>query len=116
MPGLAESALYAAVGAALLEVLRDFVEHPLPVIGLHRTRSIEKQPAQSALPRVSLASRLIARLRAHKTAPSTNTAEGAAQVNAAKDGTYQPLPVPPNLPRRDAKKQRPDDIIKIELD
>jgi hypothetical protein len=119
IPGLMESALYAALGAAVLELLRDFVEHPLPVIGLSRAPAVEKQRP----PRVPLGQRLLARLRANRkqqpsnAAKSTAAAEStAAQVSVAKDGSYEPVPVPPNLPRRDAKKQRPDDVIKIELD
>lgn len=118
VPGLAESGLYAAIGAAVLEGLRDFIEHPLPMIGLPKSPS----RAQAApKPRATLAQRLLARMRPRRETKPAPAVE-AAQVSAAKaegparEGPYQPLPVPSNLPRRDAKKQRPDDIIKIELD
>lgn len=114
--GLFETALYVALLAALLETLRDFAERPLGVFG--RARATERQTVQSAQsvqPHVPLAHRLMTGLWALRKPARTQTAASAMNTEAHQE-TYQPLPVPPNLPKRDAAKQQPDDIIKIELD
>lgn len=107
VPGLLESALYASLAAAGLEAVRDFAEHPFPF-------------ARQATPqaqRASLFKGVISRLRKLRqpaAAASVQTQPGESL--SAEPGSYSPMPVPPNLPRRGPKKQRPDDIIKIELD
>lgn len=132
-PGMMESALYASIVAVLLEAVRDFIEHPLPVWGLARARAGAAFSADAPSPaHPSLASRLwarvsTARLRSkpasaqpdllEETRTVGDTPVGEAPVGGTPVlGTYQPLPVPPNLPHRDSQKKHPDDIIKIELD
>jgi hypothetical protein len=101
-PRLALATLAVSVAAAALETLRDFVEHPLPVPAAR---------APAAHPSAGVVQRAVRRLLALRR--PTRTQAGQAEARAE---TYQPLPVPPELPRRDAQKQKPDDIIKIELD
>ncbi len=127
-PGMMESALYGAIAASLLEGARDFIEHPLPLGQV--SRRPQSQEARAAIPKpapVPLLQRLATRLSAlrHTRAARQDIAStpGAKPVEAAIPGepiaettSYQPIPVPPNLPHRDPKKQPPDDIIKIELD
>jgi len=110
IPGLLESALYASLGVAGLEVMRDFAEHPFPVV-----RRAETQ-------KPSVFQRLSDRLRAARQ-PLTQAADHSpAAVQSSSDSsredtdTYSPMPVPPDAARRKPKKQPPDDIIKIELD
>lgn len=126
--GMMESALYAAIAASLLEGARDFIEHPLPLGQV--SRRPHPQEARAAAPKpepVALLQQLATRLSAlrHTRAARQDIAStpGAKPVEAAIPGepaagttSYEPIPVPPNLPHRDPKKQPPDDIIKIELD
>lgn len=133
VPGLWESALYGALLAVGLEVLRDFVEHPLLVGRTSARRSTEPARDQRAIrahlvdeeeePQSEGKIAGLLRLAFHnrRGTPSSDAKQSVqpaqtAAVQAEKKGEYAPLPVPDNLPRRDPKKQRPDDIIKIELD
>lgn len=136
IPGMMESALYAAIAACVLEGARDFIEHPLPA--LRRSSSREEQlasqkPSTAQKPAAPLLQRLVTRLRAlrpkheagggnvPRSAKTSAASAHLVEVTQAADPTpgsapYQPIPVPPDLPRRDSQKQPPDDIIKIELD
>ncbi len=142
IPGLLESALYAAVASAGLEGARDVIENPLALRRpasrreAARGRAAPPEPAvgyaAEAQPptRFSLIKRLVAHLRPSRRlrqqqmgqaainvkAASPDTAAPASGTPGTDDAPYQPIPVPPNLPHRDSKKQPPDDIIKIELD
>jgi hypothetical protein len=121
IPGLLESALYAAVAAAGLEGARDFFEHPL---ALGRGGAPARAPAASTpgaaqtaeAPSLSQAQRWIARVRLGLRPMRTPEAGTAQPGETSAASAYPPVPVPPDLPHRDAKKQPPDDIIKIELD
>lgn len=127
-PGMMESALYASAAAVLLEAIRDFIEHPLPIWGLARTRAGAPLSTEAPKPvRPSLVGRLWTRTSIARQRIKTGSAQpdlleetemaGEDPVGDAPAlGPYQPLPVPPNLPHRDSQKKRPDDIIKIELD
>ncbi len=116
VPGLMESALYASVAAALLESTRDVIEHPL-----HRPLTGERESAAQAPVRVSFFQRMASRLSALRK-PLAPASKAVEAVQAEAGGTiqgassYQTVPAAQNLPNRDAKKQPPDDIIKIELD
>ena len=133
IPGLWESALYGSLLAVGLEILRDFVEHPLAVGRMPFRRATQPARDQRAFkahlvaeeePQTegkiagllrSAASRLRGKPEA-KQQPTEKYQSAQAATSNEKQGEYTPLPVPENLPRRDPKKQRPDDIIKIELD
>jgi hypothetical protein len=118
MPGLMESALYAAIAAAGLETMRDFIEHPLGQRLPAEKRYAERQAAQrpdamQPSTQVSLTQRLATRfLRLRRAAQQPET----TAENTIETSSYPPIPVPSNLPHRETKKQQPDDIIKIELD
>ena len=108
-PQIVLELLAVTVLAALLEVVRDFVEHPLP----------------GSLPgpaRPSRCARLFHRARRPAARPartrlSSAAATGIRPVSASTEGGRLPAPArAPDLPRRRPKKQPPDDIIKIELD
>jgi hypothetical protein len=123
-PGMMESALYAAISVCLLEGTRDFIEHPLPLSMAQAARrpfspGIQVAPKEPV--RVSVLQRLLTRLRGLRQPAAAEPGDKPAQAllpdePAPTQSSYQPLPVPPNLPHRDPKKQPPDDIIKIELD
>ncbi len=135
VPGLWESALYSALLAVGLEIVRDFVEHPLLVGRVaHRgeaklardQRAINarlvdvEEERQSEGKFAGILGNALQSLRGmpqreEKPEAKVQPAQAAA-LQQEKKGEYTPLPVPENLPRRDPKKQRPDDIIKIELD
>jgi len=117
VPGLLESALYASLAAAGLEVLRDFAEHPFP-FGRQREPRTVQSPA--------FYQRLVGLLRARRQSfaqtadpladPSQPAIQRSSEMPKGENGAYPPMPVPEDLPRRKPKKQPPDDIIKIELD
>lgn len=113
IPGLLESALYAALGAAGLEIIRDFVEHPFP---LGRRESPSVVAHSNLAP--ALYQRLVSLLRARRQSltQTADPAQQAAETSTDENGAYPPVPIPTDLPRRTAKKPPPDDIIKIELD
>lgn len=110
-PNLALDALLAVLVVSILEGLRDFFEHPLPT----RRRWVPAGsypatagPDQAVAADASGARSRLARFFRRKTKP----AEDSTQLPL----NFTPLPVPPDLPKSDRKKQHPDDLIKIELD
>jgi hypothetical protein len=127
-PGMLESGLYAALAATALECTRDFVEHPLALMrqrGAPGEQILEPEEAAQALPRASIVARMIDRVRMLRLVPAGKAPAAAAQAESTSPAgsqpetntsPYPPVPVPTNLPHKDGKKQRPDDIIKIELD
>ncbi len=104
-PQLVLQMLAVAVVAAVLDGVLDFAEHPLPV---GRPDTEHKKTVLDIRSRWAerLAYLLGKKRRAHEQA-------GPAALEA---GIFTPMQVPPDLPQRPKKNQKPDDIIKIEFD
>lgn len=104
-PQLVLSLLASTAIAAGLDILRDFLEHPLPVrqTEKERLKPVGQHPASQPAYLLRFFKK---KSRAEETYAPTST---PLEVS-------QPLPTPTNLPRREGKKNKQDDIIKIELD
>lgn len=112
IPTLALNTLVPVAIASALELLRDFFEHPLPGRkGSARANLSAEVVSPPAARQPSLAARLF-----HLKKSPAQALPDQPGAGGLDEKTYSPLPVPEDLPRRDPKKQRPDDLIKIELD
>jgi hypothetical protein len=117
VPGLLESALYASLAAAGLEVLRDFAEHPFPFGRQREPRTVQSPAFYQRMVDLLRARRQSFAQPADPLANSSQpTIQRSSEMTKGENGAYPPMPVPEDLPRRKPKKQPPDDIIKIELD
>jgi hypothetical protein len=104
-PQLVLQTLAVAVVAAVLDGLLDFAEHPLPVgppADDLRQRARERQ--------LRMSERLANILGRKSALPEQEV------TPAQETGVFVPMQVPQDLQQRTKKKQKPDDIIKIELD
>jgi hypothetical protein len=107
-PQIVLDVLVVTLLAAGLEGVRDFVERPFPA---GASRPVQTPLFSNLLHGVE---RLL-----HKPARSlSNTSPdlNPASPSPADGGVYTPMPVPPELRQQRKKNQKPDDIIKIELD
>jgi hypothetical protein len=110
-PQIVLELLAVTVLAVVLEVVRDFIEHPFPG---GRPGPVRESTARKLIHRIEKLFRGTARPLAERSLIDIPLDQ--AGQTAAETGNYQPMQVPSDLRQRNKKKQKPDDIIKIELD
>ena len=110
---LAINAILAVLMVGVLELGRDFLEHPLPSFRLRR--ELSRRPQAETIPPSKAPRGPAWRQILQTPAKPGPSPEAPSQTSEATN--YPPLPVPEDLPKRDSnKKKQNDDLIKIELD
>jgi hypothetical protein len=110
-PSLALDALIAVLLVSIIEGLRDFFENPLPT--RRRWQPSGYDPSAAGMEQSTAEAARGARTRLSR---FFRRIPKQPEVGSQLPSNFMPLPVPPDLPTSDRKKQRPDDLIKIELD